>query len=80
MRLTDTQIAAGIAAVRQYVARSRKSWTLEEWRAYERARKAHYRARQRAIGHLLSTPVGAFRLLEAMAMAEEEAAMGTPPR
>jgi hypothetical protein len=73
MRLTDTQIAAGVAAVRQYMARSRQQWTTEQWRTYNRLRKQRWRARQAEIARLLSTPSGTLRLLEALVEDEETA-------
>jgi hypothetical protein len=67
-------LARAVRAVERYLARSRRDWSSEQWRTWERERKRRYRAKQAAIARLLSTPAGAMRLLEAMAAAEEETA------
>ena len=66
-------LGRAVNAVKRYLARSRRDWSSEQWRTWERERKRRYRAKQAAIARLLSTPAGALRLLEAMAAAEETA-------
>jgi hypothetical protein len=66
-------LARAVSAAKRHLARSRRDWSSEQWRTWERERKRRYRAKQAAIAHLLSTPAGAMRLLEAMAAEEETA-------